>query len=172
MRGIKLNQRKVFPQLLAKIYSEKITKQALSLIDNHQCISCYISVKDEINTRLLINHLFDESKQVCCPVIVNQQLEMHLLTDLADVNLVQFDLLEPKSKMVCEPTLIFVPLISFNHQGFRIGYGKGYYDRYLQGRNSLKIGLAYSWMLEDFEADKHDIALDYVITEKEIICFT
>lgn len=171
LRAIKWQQRKVFPESLKLIYDQKITKTCLSLVEHHECISTYISIKDEINSRLLINELHLMNKIVCCPVLKGDEMEMHQLNNLENVVRRPMDLLEPTSNIECQPTLVFVPLLAFNEMGYRIGYGKGYYDRYLSNWNCLKVGLAYSWMLEDFKEDEYDVRLDYIVTEKEIISF-
>ena len=63
-----------------------------------------------------------------------------------------------------------VPLVAFNRKKYRVGYGKGFYDKYLKDFQGTTIGLAFSFQEvdEDFE-DEYDIPLDYIITEKEII---
>lgn len=165
LRAIKLKQREVFPKLLKEVYDQKICKQLLELVEESECISTYISIKDEVDTRLFINELFNKKKCVCAPVIDNQQMTMHQLTSLEATKEVAMNLLEPTSMIECEPDIIIVPLIAFNLKGYRIGYGGGYYDRYLKDKEVLKIGIAYSWMLESFVEDDFDIPLDIIVTE-------
>ncbi|MCL2061914.1 MAG: 5-formyltetrahydrofolate cyclo-ligase [Firmicutes bacterium] len=62
------------------------------------------------------------------------------------------------------PEITVIPLLGFNEQLYRIGYGRGCYDRYLKGKKTVKIGLAYDEQLCDFIPDPHDIALDYLLT--------
>lgn len=87
----------------------------------------------------------------------------------------QYGIREPKRREKApyseEKSLILVPGISFNKNGYRIGFGKGYYDRFLaKNKMELKIGLAYSWQVVDFLFQEEcDEKLDYIITEYEII---
>lgn len=66
--------------------------------------------------------------------------------------------------------LIVVPLIGFNTQCHRIGFGGGSYDRFLAGQPQAQtIGLAYDFALCDFQPEAHDVALDFICTEKQIL---
>ncbi len=167
LRAIKFKQRSVFPKVLRDVYDQKILKQILELVDNSECISTYISIKDEINTRLFINELLNKKKCVCAPVIINKEMTMHQLTSLNDTKEVAMNLVEPTSNLECKPDTVIVPLIAFNQKGYRIGYGGGYYDRYLKDKSVLKIGIAYSWMLEEFEPEAFDVPLDIIVTENK-----
>ena len=87
-----------------------------------------------------------------------------------------FGILEPKnSKIEIIPDLILVPLVAFDKQLNRIGYGKGYYDRSLRKlkkikKNAISVGIAYSFQkCRYIPADEHDFKLDYIFTEKGII---
>ena len=87
-----------------------------------------------------------------------------------------FGILEPKnSKIEIIPDLILVPLVAFDKQLNRIGYGKGYYDRSLRKlkkikKNTISVGIAYSFQkCRCIPVDEHDFKLDYVFTEKGII---
>ena len=88
----------------------------------------------------------------------------------------KFGTLEPKSKnKEFNPDLILVPLVAFDSQLNRIGYGKGYYDRKLKKlkklkKNAIFIGVAYSFQkCQNIPANKHDFKLDYIFTERGII---
>ena len=87
-----------------------------------------------------------------------------------------FGILEPKnSKIEMIPDLILVPLVAFDKQLNRIGYGKGYYDRSLKKiskikKNAISLGIAYSFQkCKKIPINKHDFKLDYIFTEKGII---
>ncbi|MBT4879587.1 MAG: 5-formyltetrahydrofolate cyclo-ligase [Alphaproteobacteria bacterium] len=75
----------------------------------------------------------------------------------------------PKKNLVCEPDLILVPLLAFDIHGTRLGYGKGYYDKYIESfrkKKKLIIGLAFAEQEVPFiPVSTHDVPLDFVITE-------
>ncbi len=83
-----------------------------------------------------------------------------------------FSILEPGHSNYIAPnalSVIFVPVVAFNHRCERLGHGKGYYDRYLNKVDALKIGIAFSCQQsEDIQCFAHDVVLDVVITEKDI----
>ena len=87
-----------------------------------------------------------------------------------------FGILEPrKSKVEITPDLILVPLVAFDRQLNRLGYGKGYYDRILNKikknkKDMISLGIAYSFQKsKNIPVNKHDFKLDYIFTEKGII---
>ena len=67
--------------------------------------------------------------------------------------------------------LVFVPGIVFDKEGYRIGYGKGYYDRFLNYSSPVKIGCCYSWQIIDKITccESHDVKMDYLLTENDLI---
>ena len=88
----------------------------------------------------------------------------------------KYGILEPKnSKEQITPDLIMVPLVAFDNQLNRIGYGKGYYDRSLQKiknakKKTISLGIAYSFQrCKSIPVNKHDFKLDYIFTERGII---
>ncbi len=88
----------------------------------------------------------------------------------------KFGILEPKnSNEEITPDLIMVPLVAFDNQLNRIGYGKGYYDRILKKISKIKkktifLGIAYSFQkCRKIPVNKHDFKLNYIFTEREII---
>lgn len=61
-----------------------------------------------------------------------------------------------------------IPLLAVNGRGYRIGYGGGFYDRYLKDKTTLKVGLGYDFQMTDFEEEPFDVPLDYFVSEKGI----
>ena len=81
---------------------------------------------------------------------------------------------EPKSINKVYPDILFVPLVAFDRELNRLGYGGGFYDRYIQKiskiKKVVKVGLAFSFQkLKIIPISKHDKKLDIIITDKEII---
>ena len=76
------------------------------------------------------------------------------------------------SKKIVYPDLLLVPIVAFDKKFNRIGYGGGYYDRYIKkikkNKKVISIGLAYSFQkVQKILANKYDVKLDYVVTEKK-----
>ena len=86
--------------------------------------------------------------------------------DPNDLELTAFGLWEPRSERVVEQThidLIHVPGVAFNKKGYRIGYGGGYYDRYLAEFQGKTVSTIYPCQLTDFQPDNYDIPVQEVL---------
>lgn len=83
-----------------------------------------------------------------------------------------FSVPEPKEKTVFDKTkidLVIVPGVAFDKRGNRMGYGKGYYDRFLNGLDICKVGVCHSFQLMDtIPSEDHDIKMDIIVTEREV----
>lgn len=93
------------------------------------------------------------------------------LNELQPIEVFHKKMLVPTANesLECTPDCLIIPGLGFDCSGFRLGRGKGYYDRYLFQMPGLKIGLTYdSLILDSLPADEHDIPMDYVITESGI----
>ena len=83
----------------------------------------------------------------------------------------KFGMLEPgKKKSAKIPNFLLVPVLAFDKQNYRLGYGKGFYDRYLNKFNNiLTVGIAFSFQkYHKLPRDKKDVKLNYILTEKGI----
>ena len=142
-------------------------------------ILTYVSFNNEVDTINTIKDLLiKKEKNVLVPYV-----DKNKLIQISKIN--SFDELEPKTFGILEPKdgkirkfdakkvdLVLVPGIVFDKNGHRIGYGYGYYDRLLGklGDKATKTGLCYEFQLvEKIPEEKHDVAMDIIITEKEII---
>jgi len=134
--------------------------------------------KKEVDTSYLLSILQGKDKQPVIPKIVDDNgLEHCLLTDQTPLKLNCWGIPEPLSCIFITPQqiqVVFVPLMAFDQYGHRVGYGKGYYDRFLAlcPKSTLKVGLSFFEPVSKIEdIDANDIALDYVITPKEVYTF-
>lgn len=132
----------------------------------------------EVDTSYLLSVIQGKDKQPIIPKIVDDnRLEHFLLTDQTLLKKNRWGIPEPLSGITINPQqieVVFVPLLVFDQQGHRVGYGKGYYDRFLIlcSESTLKVGLSFFdpvSKIEDIET--HDIALDYGITPKRVYAF-
>ena len=132
----------------------------------------------EVDTSYLLSVLQGKDKQPVIPKMVDfNRLEHFLLTDQTLLKKNRWGIPEPLGGIKIYPQqieVVFVPLLVFDQHGHRVGYGKGYYDRFLSkcSESTLKVGLSFFGpisQIEDIEA--HDIALDFGITPEEIFTF-
>ena len=137
-----------------------------------------IAAKGEINTRLIIEFLRSQGKTLVVPkVIDNRHLAHFLLEKNTVLGLNKWGIPEPvDGKRVApeEIDVVFLPLLAFDDQGNRLGYGKGYYDTFLAECKPgvLKIGLSVFGPADSqIATEPHDIRLDYCITPEAVYSF-
>ena len=149
-------------------------KPLIEEIEN-EYIGTYISFRDELDTKKLNQYLLERELNLALPVIDFKTKEINFFIYQKDTELIKnkFSILEPKNKgEVIFPKIIFIPLLGYSKSGFRLGYGGGYYDKYLS-KNSIdevkKIGVAYSFQeVEEIPVEDHDERLDWILTEKHL----
>ena len=156
-----------------RIYRRLIDMPAYQLA---RCIACYVSIKNEVDTRTVIQKAIGGGKRVGVPVTrADRGMDFQAIAGLSDLRPVHYGLREPvpNPKMVLLPhtiDLILVPGIAFDRLGHRIGSGGGYYDRFLVRTEAVRIGLSYGFQIIDrVPAEPHDVKMDLIITENEVI---
>lgn len=165
-------KRSSMPYTDVETYSDLIFNKILSLdfVFRHDSFFVYKDFKNEVQTRKLIEYLLSLGKTVAHPITVGENM-IPAIPNGADVSYDRFGIEIPKSYSVMESAeVIFVPLLACDTSKNRIGFGKGYYDRYMQGKSALKIGLCYDFQVVDgISANEWDVPLDVIITEKRIM---
>ncbi len=138
-----------------------------------QSIGITVSRKFELDTAFIMTKAWEEGKKVAVPKCysADKQMEFREIHSYDELENVYMDLFEPKlngTKLITSEQLdlIIVPGLVFDKKGYRIGYGGGYYDRYLQMYQGSKISLAYSFQTTDsLPHEEFDIPVDQIITE-------
>lgn len=126
----------------------------------------YNSISTEATTSLIISALLNEGKKVFLPRVEGENI---VAVPYGETRTGKFGIEEPTGEEYKgEIEVTVIPLLAVNERGFRIGYGKGYYDRYLKGKNTKKAGLGYAFQIEEFCEDAWDEPLDLFICEKGI----
>ncbi len=130
----------------------------------------YNSIKNEVDTTLIIDHLKAQNKVISYPVIDGENL-ISAVPKTKEFERGSFGVLEPKNYTVMESVEVaIVPLLLCDKNKNRVGYGKGFYDRFLKDKNLIKIGLAYDFQVVDcLNPNPWDVALDYIVTETKIL---
>lgn len=140
-------------------------------------ILAYVSLPDEIETDCIIEYALSNNKRVAVPYCVDDDghMEFYLINSLNDLQIGSFGVREPRLD-VCrkldsfDNSIILVPALSFDDKGYRLGYGKGYYDRFLQNYPFISIGLCYNiFVKNEIPIGEYDKKVDYIVTEDRII---
>lgn len=130
------------------------------LLPKDEWVGLYAPIKNELDPSLLFN------QWSCLPSIENQQLVFRAYQE----PLIQGEFgTWVSTGMIVTPRVIVVPGIGFDASGYRIGYGKAYYDRYLT-KDHCKIGLVHhTLMVEEINHEDHDVAMNIIVTDQGII---
>lgn len=151
---------------------EAIKRTFLSLADvkNARKICVYLSILNEVETKEIINELFFQGKRVFAPVVVGEKMIVREFSDFSVLKEGAFGILEPQGEEISssELDLIVVPMVAYNSSLDRIGYGKGYYDRFLPD-GVTTVGLAYHGQKFDFLPNQFDKPLDFIVTDEGVL---
>ncbi len=161
--------------------SDKIKDNLFSLKEFEEAknIMFYVSANSESDTQEIIKELLNnKEKTIVVPYTIKGDFKLYI-SELKDFNELEpktFEILEPKEPYTREFNtdkldLVIVPGIAFDKKGHRIGYGYGYYDRFLKTirKDAVKIGLAFDFQLiEKIPEEEHDVPMDIVVTDKEV----
>ena len=138
-------------------------------------IFIYVSYKNEVDTKKIIQYSLKNKKEIYVPKTYLNEKNMKAIkiNSLDELIVDNYGILEPKyvdkNNIGDNFDLIIMPGVAFDRCGNRIGYGGGYYDKYISklNYNVLKIALAYHFQITDsIKAECHDINVDYIITNK------
>ena len=139
-------------------------------------VMTYLSYNSEPDTLTIARKMLLEGKTVCAPVCLdNRCMEACLFRVFSEFAPSKLGILEPpRTRPVSKEQLdlILVPGCGFNSRGHRIGYGGGFYDRFLPGTAAITCGLFYETLKTEFTEDKTDVPLDVIITEKTVYTFS
>ncbi|MDE6667804.1 MAG: 5-formyltetrahydrofolate cyclo-ligase [Clostridia bacterium] len=162
-------KRKYFQGVRRQVADENILFNFLSAYGNFQSFFIYKSFGDEATTSLIINALIEAGKEVFLPRVEGENI---VPVPFGQTVKGVFGIEEPVGQAyVGDIEVTVVPLLAVNEGGYRIGYGKGFYDRYLKNRKTRKVGLGYSFQIENFIREDWDEPLDEFLTEKGIYSF-
>ncbi len=131
----------------------------------------YVSVKNEISTTPIINHSFKLGKRIAIPYCTHNEMYFYEITDLSDLTESQFGIptVNPENKnpvFIDKNSLCIVPALAFDSDGNRLGYGGGYYDRFLAVNNVATIGLCRKdFILFELPHEVYDIRIPKIITD-------
>lgn len=137
--------------------------------EKSSCIYIYVDAKNEVKTKELIEYCINNGKYVAVPKVNGEVMEFYQITSMNQLKPGCFGILEPIDKVVpAAPDIIIVPGVAFSVEMDRVGYGKGYYDKYLSD-DVIKVAFAYEFqVVEHIDAQAHDKKMDYIITENKI----
>ena len=137
-------------------------------------IGGYFPVNYEIDDLNLLREFEKKKYKISLPVIKkNNQMDFYSWSFKKNLNINKYGIPEPDKNKLVHPDILLVPLVAFDHKKFRLGYGGGYYDRYISKMKDKKlfitIGLAFDFQkVKRLPINKFDKKIDIVVTNKKI----
>jgi len=129
----------------------------------------------EIDDLKILNFLEKKNYNISLPIIrKNNQMDFFMWSSKDPLKINKYGIPEPVLSKICYPEILFVPLVGYDNDLNRLGYGGGFYDRYIdkieKNKKIIKIGFAYSSQkIKKVPISHHDKKLDFIITEKGIL---
>ncbi len=177
-KEIRSQMRRIRREMSPQTVQEKNDRIYKRLIATQQyrrakTVVVYVSKELEVDTRRLMEHAWADGKQVAAPRCVENTrlMKMHLIGSMEDLEEGAYGILEPYSDLpVLEDTtnaICIVPAFCNDYRGYRVGYGGGYYDRYLSTFQGVKIGVNYSDCVRPkLIGGRYDVPVDLLVTDR------
>lgn len=147
----------------------------IEVFNSCNTIMAYMDFNNEVKTDYIINHFLKSGKRVLIPItdLKTRQIIPCEIKDIENETIIStFGIREPKKEFIRkvdknEIDLVIVPGVAFDKEGYRLGYGGGFYDRFLSNLNCTSIGIAFELQIFNcIPKEDHDIKLDYIVSEK------
>ena len=175
-----LEKRKAIPKEKKQAADKAICRKIASTVSFRfaDTVMVYSALPSEIDITELIETALAQGKRVVFPRCVpgTPIMNFHVVTDLTALEKGSFSIMEPPADSpIWTPTdadkaICIIPGVIFDPQGHRVGYGKGYYDRYFSDKTVQRIGIVYDdFVLPSLPHGRYDLAVDLIITEKRLI---
>ena len=157
-----------------RLKSEAIARRLTEseIYKNARTVMTYISIGSEVSTDEILRRIIADGKIAAAPLCGDDGVSLSARIIESPDQLISgyFGIPEPRRNTVeidkNDIDLIIVPGLGFDRNGYRIGYGKGFYDRFLTGFDGITIGLCFDkCLLDSICRDEHDKQVDYVYTE-------
>lgn len=152
--------------------SSTICKRVLSMREfaEAKSVFVYLSFQNEVKTDEIIEGALKQGKKVAVPKIIGGNMIAVALDSVSEFTLDRFGILEPIGGVEIEPEMVIMPMLAYDDKRVRLGRGKGYYDRYMYGRNIKSVGLAFAIQKqESLIFEEHDYIPDMIVTEEEFV---
>ena len=167
-----LQEMKALSQEQKQAIDQALTERLLQhpFYQEGKVIATYLSFPHEFQTQKLIEQALKDGKKVLIPKTYPKGRMDFVVYDPQQLVKTSFGLLEPQGDLevvdASQIDLIHVPGLAFTTKGYRIGYGGGYYDRYLEQFTGHTLSTVYHYQVQDFIPEKHDIPVEEVLIDE------
>lgn len=173
LRAEILSQRRDMEESVRKEYDERIYNNLVKLDPVKKCGSflVYASSPIEVDTRRFITAMLAEGKTVAVPKCVGKSMRFLEISSLSELVKSRFGVDEPadgREITAFDGTVCIVPALRFDRNGYRLGWGGGFYDRFLASYDGFSVGICYEQCCGDVPRNEYDLNVNTVITENGI----
>lgn len=184
---MKTELRKKYKALRKNLNAEEVEEKSIAIVNqllrldiweySYYHVFLPIAMQNEVNTEFILHILQGKDKHVVISKsdFSNGSLTHFLLTDQTKLVVNKWGIPEPDTNSIPIPEssieVVFVPLLAYDKKGTRVGYGKGFYDRFLKAAKPKRIiGLSFFEPEENaIDADEHDVALDLCVSPEIVV---
>lgn len=148
--------------------------QALELYKDAEDLCLYMPIRNEVDLAVLRKAAWEEGKRVWLPKVNGDRMEFHFFGEDSGLAEGAYGILEPETEEILDPgeaTLVVMPGAVFSKAHDRIGYGGGYYDRYLSEHPQCRtLAVCHDLQIvEELPAEEHDIRPDAIVSEERVL---
>lgn len=168
-------QKKKLSTLQIEEKSKKIFEKIMELpaFVKAERVYAYVSYNQEVSTFAFLEQVLQSKKVLLVPKVYGDRMKFHVINSLNELSPGAYGIPEPSNDVLdsVNQGFMLLPGLAFDRQGHRLGYGGGYYDKYLCEHNRfVKVAAAYSFQLvEEVKCESQDIPVDIVATEEEVV---
>jgi len=155
---------------MMKIASQQIHKKLRKSIifKDANKIGAYYPIGSEVLTQDIMQEILSSGRELYLPKVVEDEIEFRKITDFSCLEKGNFDIMEPKDNCAIENNLdlLLVPTVGISQDGVRLGYGHGFYDKFLSKNQIETVSLIFEkQVIKKIPRSDHDIIMNWILTE-------
>lgn len=173
--------RKKYKSLRNEMSSQEVKEKSNQICQNFissnlfqqaERIMAYAPLGNEVDIRPVMEEGWRQEKRIAFPKVFGDTMRYFEVSSFSQLKEGTFHVMEPveTNPVDWKNALVLVPGVAFDRQGNRMGYGKGYYDRFFEGKTDcVKVGVAYELQVADqLPTEENDLPVEYLVTEKGV----
>jgi len=174
LRKMLLERRDATSFDMMKIASQQIHKKLRKsrVFKDAKKIGAYYPIGSEVFTQDIMQEILSVGKELFLPKVAGDEMEFRKITDFSCLEKGSFDIMEPKDDCPVDNDLdlILVPTVGASQDGIRLGYGLGFFDKFLAKNNVETVSLVFEkQVIKKIPRSDHDIAMGWILTEDKLV---
>ena len=155
---------------MMKIVSQQIHKKLRKskIFKDANKIGAYYPIGSEVLTQDILQEILSSGQELFLPKVIEDEIEFRKITDFSCLEKGNFDIMEPKDDCPADNNLdlLLVPTVGSSQDGVRLGYGHGFYDKFLSKNKVETVSLIYEkQVIKKIPRSEHDIIMNWILTE-------